>query len=193
VLAIALARLGIAQVIGVERNERACEVFAENVRLNRVTQQVSVVHADIAAYATPAAASLVVSNPPTIPERPGLPEFVSGAGPDGLRFLRLLFERSLMWLGSEGEIQFVASSLVGHERLAELAGPDGWDLEARGSELVPLRSFYNIAFGTRPDGTVALPDAQDHDGRIFHQSEIITVYRARRGARDNREALRHTM
>lgn len=190
-LAIALARLGMANVIGVERNACACEIFAENVRLNRVAQQVTVVHADIADYTTPTAASLVVANPPTIPERPGLPEFVAGAGPDGLQFLRLLFQRSLAWLAQDGEIQFVASSLVGRKRLAGLAAQDGWSLEPRGSELVPLRSFYGLVFGTRADGTIAPPQAQDRDGRIFHQNEIITVYRARREAK-TRLGGRHT-
>jgi methylase of polypeptide subunit release factors len=183
ILAIALARLGVPRVVGVELNEHACEIFRENVRTNKVKDQVEIVHGDIADYDPPAAASLVVANPPTIPEHKGLPAFLSGGGPDGMRFLRLLLGRSGRWLAPDGTLQFVASSLVGWQRLSALAKEHKWKLVPEGTELVPFRSFYKVAFGTLGDGgtlEIQGASAAEDDERVFHQSEIITVYHAYR-------------
>jgi methylase of polypeptide subunit release factors len=179
ILAIALARLGVQRVIGVERSALACEVFEHNVRGNGVESQVEIVHGDIADFEPDVPAHLVIANPPTIPEHPGLPDFVLGGGPDGMDFLRLLLARSVKWLSPRGLLQFVVSSLIEDQELAGLAAAHNWRLHAVGSELVPLRSFYKEAYGTRRDGGLQLPGGAQ-DGRVFHESEIITVYRADR-------------
>jgi methylase of polypeptide subunit release factors len=179
ILAIALARLGLEHVVGIERDARACEVFAENLRRNDVVSRVQVVHGDIREYHPEAPVDLVVANPPTIPEHEGLPDFVRGGGPDGMTFLRLLLGHSGGWLTPDGSLQFVVSSLVEWRRLQQLASEYGWGLHARGSILVPIRSFYKTAYGTHSDGGLQLPGGRV-DGRVFHESEIVTVYHARR-------------
>jgi methylase of polypeptide subunit release factors len=179
ILAIALARLGVPRVIGVERDVQACNIFRDNIRANGVESQVEIINGDIREYKPGRVASLVVANPPTIPEHPDLPTFVSGGGPNGMTFLRLLLDRSRGWLRSQGDLQFVVSSLVDQSELRTVAAGYGWNLTAQGSELVPLRAFYNLAYGLQANGRLQLPGAQADDGRVFHQNEIITVYHAR--------------
>lgn len=175
ILSIALARLGVEEVTGIERSARACEVFAENLRLNDVRSRVQIAHGDIAEYDVTRRVDLVVANPPTIPEHDGLPEFVRGGGIDGMAFLRLLLARGRGWVTPSASLQVVVSSLVNWDGLTGLAVQHRWHLEGRGSVLVPIRSFYKTAYGTREDGTLRLPDG-GADGRLFHQSEIVTVY-----------------
>jgi methylase of polypeptide subunit release factors len=175
ILSIALVRLGAEYVTGIDRNERACQVFEENIRRHDMVSRVNVVHGDIADYTPERPADLVVANPPTLPEHDGLPEFVRGGGPDGMAFLRLLLARSRDWLTPAGELQFVVSSLVEWSELEKLATEHRWSLEGRGSVLVPIRSVYQAAYGTGSDGALQVPGGAP-DGRVFHESEIVTVY-----------------
>jgi precorrin-6B methylase 2 len=174
ILAIALARMGVCEVVGVERSALACEVFQENVRRNGVGDRVRVVHGDIADYDPPHRVDLVVANPPTLPERGELPAFVQGGGADGMVFLETLLGSSKRWLEDDGSLQLVVSSLVDPARLAELMRD--WRLDATDTQLVRLRSFYRTAYGTGSDGSLRLPG--DPSGRVFRHRERITVYRA---------------
>jgi SAM-dependent methyltransferase len=174
ILAIALARMGGCEVVGVERSALACEVFQENVCRNSVGDRVRIVHGDIADYRPSRRADLVVANPPTLPERGELPLFLRGGGPDGMAFLKTLLESSERWLLGDGSLQFVVSSLVDPARLDELTRD--WRLRATRARLVPLRSFYRTAYGTAADGSLQLPG--DPAGRVFGHRERITAYRA---------------
>jgi hypothetical protein len=174
ILAIALARMGVCEVVGVERSALACEVFRENIRRNGVGDRVRIVHGDIAGYDPPHRVDLVVANPPTLPERGELPTFVCGGGPDGMAFLEALLESSERWLEDDGSLQFVVSSLVDPARLTELTRD--WLLDPTDTQLVRLRSFYRTAYGTCSDGSLRLPG--DPSGRVFGHRERITAYRA---------------
>jgi len=178
VLAIALARLGVARTIAVEHLGRACELIAENSRRNGVSGNVEVVEADIVQYDHPGYADMVVSNPPTIPEVNGLPYYALGAGPDGMKFLESLLIKSSRWLHDNGTLQLVLSSLVDTTRFFEICSASGFVPKPLATLLVPFRDFYYQCYPLHTLDLLAASGriiAEVRDGQKSF-SEFITVY-----------------
>jgi SAM-dependent methyltransferase len=178
ILAITLARLGLPKVLAVERSEIACELLDANIRRNGVASAVEVVQADIAEFDPPAPVDLVVCNPPTIPERGAVPEFVSGSGGDGMAFLRLLAGACSRWLIGDARLQMVLSSIIGWESFARMPEAGRLLPTACGTLICPFRAFYWNAYNEEEieafaqAGRVRL----ERQGDSVHPSEEITMY-----------------
>jgi methylase of polypeptide subunit release factors len=182
ILAIALALKGVERVVAIDCSEVACEVALENVRRNGVAGQVEVVHGDLPALGSSPDFDLVVSNPPTMPDRPGTPGFAAGGGgASGLSFVHSIADGLAGWLAQEGRAQLAISSLVAEEALDSLRSA-GFLTQPRATLLAPFRDFYAAAYA---------PDQLERfvaEGRALREgesagswlSELITVYTLRR-------------
>jgi methylase of polypeptide subunit release factors len=182
ILAITLAKLGVPRVIAIERNEAACEVLELNVQNNGVSGQIEVVEADIKDYEADGLADLVVSNPPTVPERHEGPAFIAGAGRDGMEFLSLLGPAVGRWLPGHGQLQMILSSLVGWERFAQYSTAANLEPVPRATLICPMRDFYMQAYSAKElrefvTNGAALADVPGDESRL---NEILTVFTCKR-------------
>jgi len=176
--AIALALLGVEKVVAVDLSAAACEVAAENVRRNGVENQVEVVHGDIAAVDLRRDFDLVVSNPPTMPGRPGTPTFAAAGGDlEHREFLRIVAEGLPTWIRRDGQAQVALSSLVSTMVLADFKR-FGLRGVPRATLVAPFRDFYEDAYDSAErDGFVAAGQALvGQGGTTTGLSEFITVY-----------------
>lgn len=182
VLAVALARLGVPRVIAVDRCAGACEMARENARRNGVESAVEVMHAEIEELAGAEEAELIVVNPPTLPDRPDVPGYADGGGPDGRNFLRALFRGLPAWLSSSGRAEIILSSLTMEADEFKRELDDSLQVAPAATIVAPFRSFYRDAYA--PDAFddflgagQAVAEESEH-GRDL--SELITVYHVRR-------------
>ncbi|MEP7067592.1 MAG: class I SAM-dependent methyltransferase [Usitatibacter sp.] len=110
VLAIALARRGVQQVIATDQDARALACVRENVERLGLAQQVRVVEADLFPEGR---AALVVCNPPWVPARPSSP-LEHGIYDPGSRMLRGFLRGLAEHLAPGGEGWLVLSDLAEH-------------------------------------------------------------------------------
>jgi SAM-dependent methyltransferase len=139
VLALALARLGVEEVIAVDHSPMACELAEENARRNGVGDRVTVVHRELADFELEGV-NLAVCNPPTMPSAGATPGFATG-GADPLAVLRLVAAGLGSWLLSSGSSQIALSSLVVPEAVAILER-EGLIATPQSSLPIPFRPFY---------------------------------------------------
>ena len=110
VLAALLARRGVAQVVATDLDLRALACARENIQHLGLTQQVTVLQADLF---PPGRAPLVVCNPPWLPARPTSPLEHAVYDPDS-RMLRGFLEGLAAHLTPGGEGWLILSDLAEH-------------------------------------------------------------------------------
>jgi len=177
ILSVVLALGGVEKIIAIERSPDACELLSRNAKANGVADQVQIICDDISNCGWITEADLVVSNPPTVPEREGSPSFVGGSGSDGLGFLSELLRMSAIWLRSGGSTQIVLSSLVNEGRFVSLCALADIVARPRGMIFVPIREFYYDSY-TREDIArfLATGALLRESLSSAHPNEILTFY-----------------
>jgi len=148
VLAAVLARRGVARVIGTDLDARALRCAKENMQRLGMTDQVSIVSADLFPEGT---AGLIVCNPPWVPARPSSPIEHAIFDPDS-RMLR-------------GFLGGLASHLA--------AAGEGWLLLSDLAELLGLRSRDELLGWIKEGGLKVLErlDIRPEHAKIADQSD----------------------
>jgi len=148
VLAAVLARRGVARVIGTDLDARALRCAKENMQRLGMTDQVSIVSADLFPEGT---AGLIVCNPPWVPARPSSPIEHAIFDPDS-RMLR-------------GFLSGLASHLA--------AAGEGWLLLSDLAELLGLRSRDELLGWIKEGGLKVLErlDIRPEHAKIADQSD----------------------
>jgi SAM-dependent methyltransferase len=163
VLAIVLARRGVARVIATDQDPRALACARENVERLKLADRVKVVQADLFPEGR---APLVVCNPPWVPARPSSPLEHGIYDPES-RMLKGYLEGLPEHLAPGGEGWLILSDLAEHLGLRKREELLGW-IEGAGLKVVGKRD-------ARPRHPKAA-DATDplHQAR---KAEVTTLWR----------------
>ncbi|HEY5310589.1 MAG TPA: class I SAM-dependent methyltransferase [Casimicrobiaceae bacterium] len=110
VLAVVLARRGIARMIATDQDPRALVCARENIERLGLTKQIEVMQADLF---PPGKATLVVCNPPWLPARPSSP-IEYGIYDPGSRMLHAFLDALPAHLEPAGEGWLILSDIAEH-------------------------------------------------------------------------------
>ena len=122
ILALVLARRGIARVVAADQDPRALACASENGRIFGLTAAIEVLEADLF---PPGSAPLVVCNPPWLPARPTSPIEYAVYDPDS-RMLRGFLAGLAEHLTPGGEGWLIISDIAEHLGLRSRAEFEGW-------------------------------------------------------------------
>lgn len=124
VLSAVLARRGADRVVATDQDERALACARENIGRLGLTEQVTVVRADLFPPGDERA-SLIVCNPPWLPVKPTSPLEHAVYDP-GSRMLRGFLAGAAERLAPEGEVWLILSDLAEHLQLRTREELLGW-------------------------------------------------------------------
>jgi len=140
---------GARHVFAIDNSAAAMDALGKTVQQNHLDHRFTLIEGDILDFDPPEKVDLVIANPPTRPDLPGVPDMAKGGGADGTEFLFKLGKKIQGWLKPGGHVQIIFSDFLPDAAKQEFAQRAGVELKVIGRSSVKLADYVPL-----PEGTV---------------------------------------